>query len=225
MATVKTAPAVGDGPNEFHKDVVEFSGHCAYIRSVYRLATRIWRDSTEGERKMMEDTAPSVFLNLGQVLAEYAILSACRVTDPANEGGKNENFTVEMFVNSFPTNSPTFKQLEELHQQMNKHRNKILPARHKFVAHADRAAIRKGIPLGTASWKEWDGFWSTLAKFIRIVNEKTIGTPYDIEVAGVPGDAEMLIKSLQQSEYFKTLLNGSDEAVKGACLKVALPNA
>jgi hypothetical protein len=34
---------------------------------------------------------------MGQVLAEYAVLAACRITDSANSGGKNENFTVEFF--------------------------------------------------------------------------------------------------------------------------------
>jgi hypothetical protein len=120
MATVRdgtTTSAAGDAPNAFHKDVEEFSGHCAYIRSVYIFAIRIWRDSTADQRKMMESIAPSFFSDLGQVLAEYVVLAACRVTDPANDG-KNENFTVEMFVNSFPANSQTSRELDGLRQEM-----------------------------------------------------------------------------------------------------------
>jgi AbiU2 len=69
-------------------------------------------------------------------------------TDPANDGDKNENFTLEFFVNCFPPNSATFQQLDQFHQAMSKHRKKIKPARDKLVAHADRAAIRNGQPLG-----------------------------------------------------------------------------
>jgi hypothetical protein len=61
-----------------------------------------------------------------------------------------------------------------------------------MVAHADRDAIREGKPLGAASWKEWDDFWVSLSEFVRILNEKTMGSPFDINIAGVPGDAEML---------------------------------
>jgi AbiU2 len=211
-----------DEPNVFHKEVEDFSGHCAYIRSVYILATRIWRDSTENERTMMEGIAPSFFLDLGQVLAEYVILAACRITDPA-EDGKDENLTIETFINSFPADSQTSKQLDELRQRMEQLRKKIRPARNKLIAHADRDAIREGKPLGEASWKEWDEFWAALKNFVRILNEKTIGKPYEIDIAGVYGDAEMLVKSLQQSGFFETLLNGKNQAVRDACLKVAAP--
>jgi hypothetical protein len=209
-------------PDDFTKEVNEFSTHCAYIRSVYVLATRIWRDSSKAQRKLMESTAPSFFDDMGQVLAEYVVLAACRVTDPAKDG-KNENLTLETFVNSFGAGSQTGKQLGELRQQMAAHRKNIEPARHKLIAHADREVIRQGKPLGLASWRQWDEFWAALRKFVMILNESVLGTPYDIEVAGVPGDAEMVLKSLQQSKYFETLLGEGDQTVKAACLKVAAP--
>jgi hypothetical protein len=42
----------------FSKDVRDFSGHCSYIKSVYTLGMRIWRDSDETERGLMERTSP-----------------------------------------------------------------------------------------------------------------------------------------------------------------------
>jgi AbiU2 len=207
-------------PDDFTKEVNDFSTHCAYIRSVYVLATRIWRDSSEGQRKLMESIAPSFVDDIGQVLAEYVVLAACRVTDPAKDG-KNENLTLETFVNSFGAGSQTGKQLDELRQQMVAHRKAIEPARHKLIAHADREVIRQGKPLGLASWRQWDEFWAALRKFVMILNESILGTPYDIEIAGVPGDAEMVLKSLQQSKYFETILREGDQTVKAACLKIA----
>jgi len=109
---------------------------------------------------------------MGQVLREYVIISACRITDPANSGGI-ANFTVEMFANAFSSDPPTFKQLEDSHQRMLTLREKILPARNKLAAHADRDAIRAGKPLGAASFAQWDEFWSALASFVRLINEKT----------------------------------------------------
>jgi hypothetical protein len=81
-----------------------------------------------------------------------------------------------------------------------------------------------GPPLGTASWQEWDQFWSDLAEFVRVLNEQTNGKPFEIDVSGIQGDAEMVLKALNQSQHFETLLHGKDAAVKAACLKVALSN-
>lgn len=208
------------GATGFDSEVTEFSSHCAYIRTVFTLTVRIWRDSTEDERTLMEKTSPSFFLDMGQVLAEYVVLAACRITDPAN-GGKN--FTIEYFVDSFSPNSPTFQQLEQFEQTMYKLRDKIKPARNKLIAHADRNAIRKGVPLGYATWPEWDEFWSALTTFVRVLNEKVLGTPYEIDIAGVPGDAEMLLKALSQSGHFETLLASKDKNVQDAALALALP--
>jgi HEPN superfamily AbiU2-like protein len=215
-----TAPSP-DAAGGFEHDVKEFSAHCAYVRSVYILATRIWRDSDDKERALMEAISPSFFLDIGQVLAEYAVLSACRIADPANEGDKNENFTLEFFVNCFPPNSATFQQLDQLHQAMSKHRKKIKPARDKLVAHADRTAIRNGQPLGMATWQEWNEFWTALKDFVRLLNEKVLGTPFEIDVAGVSGDAEMLLKSLRQSHHFEKLLRSDNRTVQDACVNVA----
>jgi hypothetical protein len=223
-ADAASAPAEETATKVSIKEVQDFSNHCVYIRSVYRFAMRIFRDSDESERKSMESLAPSIFEDLVQVLTEYIIISACRVTDAAKDRRGNENFTVELFLNNFPPESETYKQLHELAQRMGKLRTKILPARHKLAAHADREAIRSGKPLGMASFQEWDDFWSALRDFVRIVNEKTIGRPLEIDAGGVLGDAEMLLKAFAQSRHFETLLKGNDPAVRDACLKLALPS-
>jgi AbiU2 len=211
-------------PTPVSKDEVQkFSEHCVYIRSVWVFMMRIWRDSDENERKLMEGIAPLFFADIGQALTEMMIIAACRITDLANSGGSHENFTVELFANTFASDRETHKQLDALHQRMKKLRAKILPARHKLGAHADRDVIRKGQVLGKASFEEWDEFWSALRDFVRILNEKTTGKPLEIDAGGVCGDAEMLLKALGQSRHFETLLSGSDKAVADACLKIALP--
>ncbi len=182
------------------QEVKDFSDHCVYIRSVYLFMLRIWRDSNEDERKMMEGVAPLFFQDMTQVLSEYMIIAACRVTDPARER-RNENFTVEMFTNSFSSDPKTFNQLKQLQKRMEKLREKILPARNKFAAHADREAVRSGKPLGEASWEQWEDFWSALREFVNVINEKTTGSPFEIDAAGVRGDAEMFLKTFRQGKH------------------------
>jgi hypothetical protein len=180
--------------------LAEFSEHCVFIRSVYQFATRIWRDSEADERKVMESVARLFFEDIGKVLAEFLVTAACRITDPAIDSRGNENFTVELFVKSFEAEPVTYKQLDELRQRMNLLRAKVLPARNKLGAHSDRNVIRSGEPLGAASWDEWDGFWSALQDFVRLLNEKMTGTPYEIDAGGVLGDAESLLRELRQSQ-------------------------
>ncbi|WP_315729034.1 hypothetical protein [Bradyrhizobium sp. SZCCHNS2015] len=206
-------------------EVQQFSEHCVYIRSTWTLLMRIWRDSDENERKLMEGIAPSFFADVGQALNEMMVIAACRITDTANAGGGRENFTVELFTNSFASDLETYKQLDELHQRMKKLRSKILPARHKLGAHADREVIRKGQALGEASFEEWEDFWSALKNFVRIINEKTVGSPFEIDAGGVLGDAEMLLKTFKQSRHFETLLHGTNQAVTDACVQLALPTS
>jgi hypothetical protein len=221
-----TPPAEAEvRPKVSPMEVAKFRDHCVYIRSVYLFLTRVWRDSDAGERKVMEAIAPLFFTDMTQVLSEYMIIAACRVTESAQSALGNENFTVELFVNSFSSEPDTFKQLDALHKRMKKLRAKILPARHRYAAHADREAIRSGKPLGEASWEEWDEFWAALKEFVSSLNEKTMGWPFEIDAAGVRGDAEMLIKAFKQSQHFEKLLNGNDVAVRDACLRVALPKA
>lgn len=204
------------------KEIEEFSSHCVHIRSVYLLGMRIWRDSDATERKTMEELAPSFFENFNLVLGEFLVMAASRITDPAVDKQGNENFTVELFVKSFPAESTDYKDLDALRKRMDNLRGKILPARHKLGAHADREVVRKGEPLGAASWKEWDEFWSVLADFVRALNEKRLGKPYEIDAGGVLGDAEMLLRALRQSQHFETLLNSADPALKQASLSLAL---
>ncbi len=109
---------------------------------------RIFRDSDEAERSTMETTAPSIFEDLAQILKEYLIIAACRITDPANDGRKNENFTIEMFVKGFASDPKTTKELHVLHQRMQKLRDKVKPARDK----ARGACRSRRRSQGKAAW-------------------------------------------------------------------------
>jgi hypothetical protein len=106
---------------------------------------------------------------------------------------------------------------------MQKLRDIIEPGRNKLGAHADREVIREGKVLPGGSWKEWDDFWSGLADFVRILNEATFGKPFEIDAAGVRGDAEMLLKAIKQNNLFDRLAAHEDAKVRDACLKLALP--
>jgi AbiU2 len=178
-------------------EVIKFSDHCAYVRSVYRYAIRLFKDRCEDEQRLMNEVAPRLFSDLDSALAEFMIVAVYRILDHAKDGRGNENFGTELFLNGFPFDEEAFGRLNQLHRSMQVFRKKIEDARHKLGAHSDRATVRSGKALATASWQDWDQFWSNLRDFVRILNEAIMGSPFEIEVAGVPGDAEMLFKALK----------------------------
>jgi hypothetical protein len=176
------------------KEVVLFSDHCAQMRSVYEYAIRLFRDSSAEERQAMEATAKSFFEDISQVLVEYIVNSACRITEQHTDPRGNENLSAALFVGSFSDDAPTHQKLTELKDRLDKHRDRILDARNKLTSHNDRLVINKGQPLAAATWDEWNDFWSALADFVRLINEKTHGGLYDINLTSSRGDVEAVLK-------------------------------
>ena len=107
------------------EEVKAFSSHCIFIRSVYVMGMRIWRDSNEAERKIMEAAAPHFFQDFSSVLGEFLVIAASRITDPAVDFKGNENFTVELLDRACPREDKRYVELEALRVQMNKLRDKI----------------------------------------------------------------------------------------------------
>lgn len=177
-------------PKVSHEDVQTFRDHCVYVRSVYRFAERLFKDADADEQALMDSTAPLFFEDLCKVFTEFVVLAACRITDPEKAGG-NKNFMAEMLVNGFVEVPETFDNMNKLHAQMLDFRKKIVGARNKLGAHADLDAVRKGQPIAAASFEDWNRFWSTLGEFVSLLNETTIGVPFDVDAGGVLGDAEV----------------------------------
>jgi hypothetical protein len=90
QATV-TPPASKQADPLTQKEVEDFSEHCVYIRSVYLFAVRIWRDCNAEEIAAMNAVAPLIFTDFAQLLSEYLVIAACRITDAAVDSRRNEN--------------------------------------------------------------------------------------------------------------------------------------
>jgi hypothetical protein len=177
------------------EEVRQFCDHCVYIRSVFEVTRRLFLESDQAERDAMQAVAPRIFEDLSQVLTEFLVIAACRITDPPIQGG-NENFTIGLLTDNFANDGALQAKLSVLRNRMEKHRYRLLPARNKLGAHADRITIKKGEPLGAAKWDEWDQFWIDLSAFVSLLHEHVFGTPFEIRATMVRGDAEMLLKKL-----------------------------
>lgn len=174
-----------------------FAEHCVYIRSVFEYYHRMFREGTDAEYAAMEAVAPRLFEDLAQVYNEFTISSACRVTDPWIDKFGNKNLTVGFFTNLLSRFEPLHQRLTELQASLEEHRERIIEARNKLTAHADLDTIMAGEPIGAATWPQWHQFWEDLGEFVSLINENVNGSPFEIRAAGVRGDAEMMLKKIQ----------------------------
>ena len=176
-----------------------FAEHCVYIRSVFEYYVRIFSESTKAEYAAMEAVSPRFFEDMAQVFNEFAILSACRITDPWIDKFGNENLTIGYFVNILSRGrfESLHAQLVALKTRMEEHRSRIEDARNKLTAHADLETIMAGKTLGAATWPQWDQFWKDLGDFVSLVHQNAEGSPFNIRAAMVRGDAEMVLKKMQ----------------------------
>jgi hypothetical protein len=174
-----------------------FAEHCVHIRSVFEYYVRIFAEGTDAEHAAMEEVAPRFFADLAQVFGEFAISSACRVTDPWLDKFGNKNLTVKFFTNILGRFVALHAQLLLLQARIEEHRDRIENARNKLTAHADLDTILSGEPIGAATWPQWHQFWEDLGEFVSLVHENVEGSPFDIRAAMVRGDAEMVLKKIQ----------------------------
>jgi hypothetical protein len=183
------------------EEIGVFADHCTHIRSVWTYAIRIFQQRTEAEDKAINAVAPLFFEDLDQVFSDFAITSACRVTDPWIDAQGRKNFTIGYFTNALERHKKLHGQLVELQKRMEEHRDRIVPARNKLTAHADLETILANKRLGTATWPQWDQFWKDLEEFVSLVHQYVCGSPREIRAAMVLGDAEMILKKMQSYLY------------------------
>lgn len=208
-------------------DIKVFADHCVFMQSIYLHALILFEISDAKEKDRLGRVAPVLFGDLSRMFGEYMILQVCKITDPPADIRKNENHTVSFllqhYVSSFDPKAS--EKLAETNARLQIFRTKLLPARNKFIAHAGRAAVLAGHPLGAAPQSDWDNFWEDLEALVCIIHEKVVGTPFKItEVAGL-SDADSLLQALWHGDCFNQLMRGSDRAIARKCTDLALGSA
>ena len=74
------------------------------------------------------------------------ILQVCKITDAARDFRKNDNHTIAFLLQhyDFSGDPATTQRLAQLDARLQAFRQKLLPARNKFISHSDRDAILAG---------------------------------------------------------------------------------
>jgi hypothetical protein len=113
------------------------------------------------------------------------------------------NLTVEFLIehSDFSSAPATLDRLKRLSGGIHAFRNKIVPARNKFIAHLDRKSVQLGQPLGGAPQEDWLQFWLDLQDFLNIMYKHYVD-PNGFWLNAVSrSDAHMLVMALKDSTY------------------------
>ena len=110
--------------------------------------------------------------------------------------------------------------LASLADRLHAFRKKLIDARNKVISHADREAIRVGLPLGAAPDGDWNEFWLNLQDLVCIIHEKVLGVPFHVNGVAMLSDADGLLKALKHADCFNELLK--DPALTQRCADLAL---
>jgi len=197
------------------EDIEVFANHCVFVLSIYHHLRLIYETSSADDHARLHKAASIFFGDLHQMLVEYVVLQACKITDPAKDIRNNENHTVSFLLDHYGLRGDAAlgPQLLALEKSILDFRKKILPARNKFISHADRDAILAGAPLGATGPGDWNQFWADLDQMVNLIHQKIIGTEMKLSDVAIISDADGLLKALQSAAHFESLLGDANPVV------------
>lgn len=203
-------------------DIVIFAENCVFMRSIHLHERTLFELSSAHDKDRMARTANTLFGDLNRMFVEYMILQVCKITDPAKDARNNDNHTVAFLLQhcDFGDDPATTKRLANLADRLHAFRKKLIEARNKVISHADREAIRAGLPLGAAPDADWNKFWLDLQDLVCIIYEKVLGAPFYVNGVAMLSDADGLLKALKHADCFNELLK--DPALTQRCADLAL---
>ncbi|MDE4172992.1 hypothetical protein PXK01_02440 [Phaeobacter sp. PT47_59] len=145
----------------------------------------------------MNRVAPEFFCDLNGWMVELYFLYTARILDSAGSK-KQRNLSVDYFLVSLREAGVLTDEITDLGQRLKSYLDRIGKARRKLIAHNDRAALRKGEPLGQHSEQEKREFLRNLQSFCDAVGRATgVGPCEFLSIA--PGDVVDLLRLVKRN--------------------------
>jgi hypothetical protein len=193
--------------DERSKEVVKrFCDQVFMLRSVRHMYEELFEK--EDSYAIMENTASSFFWHLNTILQNYLLLEFAKISDRAMTR-KNENLTVDNLVLSIDWPQHIQERLRSLSEKTEDFRSYVLEARHKLLAHTDKATFLAQKTLGVFPEGKDEEFLKALEEICDIAHEACFGCIFGDMVVSGPGDVIDLKRTLINGLAFKQLLDES----------------
>jgi hypothetical protein len=198
------------------RDVKKFVDHCVILRAFWTHYQTLFEGSGL-KRELLQSTAHKFFHDLNLMLIEHLILQICKLTDPESTMGRR-NLTLQFLTKNgdFSASPRELAKLKKIVGRIDAFRKRLLPARNKLISHLDLDAALGRKSLGGASIAAWRKFWLDLQDFVTIVHKRYVDarSPFYLNGVGMMSDADQLVRALQESTYFRALLDDKTITIK-----------
>lgn len=172
--------------------------HCVVIRRNYNTYNDLF---FSGNDELLIKSASTFFNDIAEILHRDWILQVCKLMDPASTKRKGqvlENISIELINSQLEEHGLLSDEISVVSEVLNKYGEKLVPARHKRLAHFDREHHEKAIRLGETTEQELEGFLINLQKYCDLVGNSIGLGPLDFSSSGYPGDVQDLINVLSR---------------------------
>ncbi|MFP5213037.1 MAG: hypothetical protein ACLGPL_06620 [Acidobacteriota bacterium] len=188
--------------------VKRFCGYVFRLKGIHYTFRELFHDDTA--HPLMEKTAHAFFLDLNEILLNYFLLEAAKLTDPITSGReRKENFTVANLVETIEWPPDCLEEIYELKGVTDTFRGYIKDPRNKLIAHYDKQTVISGEIQGSFPEGEDEKFLKALERMCNIMSDVAFDEPVGKMVAPHPGDVLDLKKALQKAIAFDKLFTES----------------
>ncbi len=185
---------------KLQKDFELLRDHCISIRRDYNTYNALF---FSGSHDLLTKSAPMFFNDLAEIMRRDWLLQVCKLMDPAvtkQRGKVLENISIKLIDAQLKDDRLMSKKISILSKSLLEYGKKIIPARHKLIAHADRHHQINDIRLGFTTDKELVDVLYYSQKYCDEVGIVIGVGPLDINCGSYSGDVSDLLSILE--EYF-----------------------
>lgn len=210
-----TLPKVNPKSSIAKRVVIEFCQHVARMKFVLNMYRQLFEDSKA--QKLMDVLAKDFFLRFNYIIVDYLLLEFAKLADPAfSKISGRENFTLSNLIETIDWSAKNLVEIKEIVNEAIAFTKKVLPARHKLLAHNDKKSILSKARLGGFPKGEDKKYLENLEKLCNIMHEECFGTIFGEIGVTCRGDVLDFKKALSYAVAFKSLLAESkgDELIR-----------
>lgn len=191
--------------HEQQKHLKNFFDQCNWAYGSWLMKKHLFNENPQ-DQLMKSAYHRHFFDRLDQTLQEYWLLQVAKLFDP-----KNKNLSLDYIISLTPSNNLRLKELKAEMEDLIK--GPAQQARHKLLAHNDRATHFEGITLGSFAEGNDEKFFLKLKEFVEALSRRTPEGLYVFDDL-VKNDVEIFVHQFNQGEKIKRLANTQIEEKK-----------
>ena len=189
------------GKMKLQKDFKILREHCIIIRRDFNTYNALF---FSGSDELLLKAASTFFNDIAEIMQRDWILQFCKLMDPAvtkRKGKDLENISIDLINSQLKNEGLMSPEIFSISDTLLAYGDKIIPARHKRLAHFDRDHQIGGTVLGATTEEELKGFIDNIQRYCDAVGRAIGVGPLDFSTSSCPGDVHDLLRVLRN--YFK----------------------